>query len=51
MTPLTVATAATPWVIDEFGIGLALTTPLAAWLAWRARSRDTATVVPQPAPA
>lgn len=35
-TPLTTPTAATPWLLDEWGIGLPVTTGIAAVLAWRA---------------
>ena len=36
-TPLTGSTALTPYLIDEFGIGLALTAVLVAYLFWRKR--------------
>lgn len=37
-TPLTSDTGVTAYVIDEFGIGLALISVLIAWLFWRRRS-------------
>ena len=37
-TPLTGATALTPYVIDEFGIGLALAAVAVGYLFWRARA-------------
>jgi membrane protease YdiL (CAAX protease family) len=37
-TPMTGPNAITPYVIDEFGIGLALAGVLVAWLFWRRRS-------------
>lgn len=37
-TPLTGATALTPYVIDEFGLGLALAGMLVGWLFWRGRA-------------
>ena len=42
LTPLTVATALTPWILDEFGVGLATTAALGGWLAWRAQARAVA---------
>lgn len=36
-TPLTADTGLTDWVIDEFGIGLALLALLMAWWLWRKR--------------
>jgi hypothetical protein len=36
LTPLTGATAATPWLLEEWGLGLPLTASIAAVLAWRA---------------
>jgi membrane protease YdiL (CAAX protease family) len=42
LTPLTGRTAATPWLLEEWGAGLPLTTAVAAvlaWRAWRATSR------------
>jgi hypothetical protein len=37
-TPLTGATARTPYVIDEFGVGLALAGVLLGYLFWRGRA-------------
>jgi hypothetical protein len=37
-TPLTGTTALTPYVIDEFGIGLVLAGLLVGWLFWRQRA-------------
>jgi len=37
-TPLTGTTALTPYVIDEFGIGLVLAGLLVGWLFWRRRA-------------
>jgi len=42
--PLTAKTGLTPYVIDEFGIGLALATAVLAYVCWRRRGE-----LPQPA--
>jgi uncharacterized protein len=36
-TPLTVPSPATPYLVDEFGVGLAIVVAAVAWLFWRQR--------------
>jgi uncharacterized protein len=37
-TPLTIGTSVTAYIIDEFGVGLVLTTLIGAYIAWRKRA-------------
>ena len=45
-TPLTGKTALTPYVIDEFGIGLALVAVLIAYFFWREASKSESALFP-----